>query len=97
MTSFRIVVQLMRYRPRRFLLSALLWSLMHGSPVVFGYLVGKIFDVLTGDAPVRSNPWVLVAIYAAVALLLAGTATLACYLPARRASRVDPVAALGAE
>ena len=67
MTTFRIVVELMRYRPRRFLLSALLWSLMHGSPVVFGYLVGKIFDVLTGDAPVRSNPWVLVVIYAAVA------------------------------
>ena len=32
--------------------------------------------------------------YAAVALVLGGTAMLACYLPARRASRVDPAEAL---
>lgn len=68
MTAFRIVIELMRYRPRRFAVSALLWSIMHGSPVVFGYLIGRIFDELTGEATVASNPWVLVAIYAAIAL-----------------------------
>ena len=51
------------------------------------YLAALLFSVKPGDPPTL----------AAVSALLIGTAAAAGYLPARRASRIDPVAALRAE
>ncbi|MHB1224104.1 MAG: ABC transporter permease [Gemmatimonadaceae bacterium] len=50
-------------------------------------LRSMLFEVSPTDPPTL----------AAVALLIMGVAALACYVPARRASRVDPVTALRAE
>ena len=60
---------------------------MIGAALAFG--VGRIMQsVLFGL--ITNNPMQL----AALSLILAGAAMLAAYLPARRASRIDPMAAL---
>jgi putative ABC transport system permease protein len=55
-----------------------------GAYVLGGVLQRSLFEVPPGD-PVT---------YAGVAIALGGTALIACYLPARRAARVDPIVAL---
>ena len=47
-------------------------------------LSGLVFEVSTADPP----------IYAGAAVLMLLVALVACYIPARRAARVDPLVAL---
>jgi putative ABC transport system permease protein len=58
-----------------------------GSWVLSRVLVSQMYGITVGD-PLT---------YGAVALLLAGVALLATYVPAWRATRVDPVLALRSE
>lgn len=68
MSVFRLLWELLRYRPGRFALSALMWTLIHGSPVAMGLLVGAIFEQLSGGAAAGASPWTPVAIFAAIAI-----------------------------
>ena len=58
-----------------------------GSLLVTRLIGGLLYDVRPAD-PLT---------FAGIGLLLAAVALLACYLPARRAARVEPMAALRAE
>jgi len=79
-----------------------LWTVFRRSltPVLVGSALGLagmivVARVLSGLL-YQLSPWDPVT-YGAVSLLLIGVALLACYLPARHAARIDPMAALRCE
>lgn len=65
---WRLAWELARYRPFLFGLNAVLWTIIHGSPLLFGVLVGLVFDRLTESAPAGSSPWTVVMAFTLLAV-----------------------------
>lgn len=68
MTPLRLVWEMIRYRPGRFAFCAAMWTLIHGSPLIFGLAVGMTFDRLAEGQPVAATAWAPVIVFGAIAL-----------------------------
>lgn len=68
LTTLGIIRHLMGYRPKRFFFCFAMWTLVHASPLIFGILIGEVFDRLSAGAPVTETAWTPVAIFAAIAI-----------------------------
>ena len=66
--TFRILWELVKYRPMRFSFCLMMWTLVHGSPLLFGILIGRIFDRLAAGPPVAQTAWGPVIVFAILAI-----------------------------
>jgi ABC-type multidrug transport system fused ATPase/permease subunit len=66
--TLRLLWEMVKYRPGRFFFCLFMWTLVHGSPLVFGLLIGSVFDRLSGDGGVRVTAWTPVIAFAALAI-----------------------------
>ena len=67
-TTLGMVRELIAYRPGRFFFSFFMWGVVHGSPLLFGILIGTVFDRLAGGADLAATAWTPVAIFSALAI-----------------------------
>jgi ABC-type multidrug transport system fused ATPase/permease subunit len=66
--ALEVVWALVRYRPARFFFCFVMWGLVHGSPLLFGVLIGAVFDRLAGGAELAATAWTPAIIFAVVAI-----------------------------
>ena len=71
-STYKLAWEMIRYRPALFFGSAAMWTLIHGSPVVFGLLVGRVFDALSGGADATSSAWSFVVVFTVLSTLRNG-------------------------
>lgn len=65
-STLRLAWELVKYRPLVFFFSAVMWTLVHSSPILFAVLIGRVFDRLAGDS--TASPWTPVLIFSVLAI-----------------------------
>jgi ABC-type multidrug transport system fused ATPase/permease subunit len=68
MSTIRLVWEVIRYRPLRFFYCMFMWTLVHGSPLLFGILIGEVFDRLAEGSPVAETAWAPAIVFAILAI-----------------------------
>jgi ABC-type multidrug transport system fused ATPase/permease subunit len=68
MSTLRLVWEVIRYRPGRFLFCFFMWTLVHGMPLAFGILIGMVFDRLAEGSPVDETAWAPAILFAVLAI-----------------------------
>src|SRR5687768_842802 len=59
---------MIRYRPGLYAVNAILWTLIHLSPLVPGLIIQRFFNVFSEDGAVPSLVWKLIALFIAAAI-----------------------------
>ncbi|TCP58037.1 ATP-binding cassette subfamily B protein [Tumebacillus sp. BK434] len=72
MNIWNLVWRLIRFRPGWYLADVVLWTGIFGLPLLTGYVVKVLFDVVSGEAQAGVGPWGLVAVLVATLLLRIG-------------------------
>src|SRR5690606_7420964 len=68
MTPMRVVWEMVKYRPGRFSVAALIWLTIHTTPLLFGVFIGMTFDRLSAGLPVAETAWSPVIAFAVIAV-----------------------------
>ncbi|MEX2280726.1 MAG: ABC transporter ATP-binding protein [Acidimicrobiia bacterium] len=66
-STLRLGWEVIRYRPLRFFAAAVLWTLIHGTPVFLGIAVGAVFDHLSDGEQLGEGVWTAVLVFTAIA------------------------------
>lgn len=66
-STLRVGWEMIRYRPLRFFVAALMWTIIHGTPVFLGIAIGAVFDRLADGEIFGEGVWTVVLIFTAIA------------------------------
>jgi len=64
--TFRVGWEMIRYRPGRFLFAWVMWTVIHGTPVLLGLAIGAVFDRLTRGEVFGEGVWSIVLVFTAI-------------------------------